>query len=151
MALLRATLTSERPPVIDGQVTEAVLEASESIITHRRRTTSGEGPAWPLHSATSLLLLDPGNPRSVAFQVARLGDALRLAGDSSLVEQSDALAATLGTLDLDALCAGDRAGLAAALDTVASTLRTLSGELGTRHFGRKPPSRVLLGQWGGRA
>ena len=57
-------------------------EASESIITHRRRTTSGEGPAWPLHSATSLLLLDGGNPRSVAFQVARLGEALRLAGDA---------------------------------------------------------------------
>ena len=80
-----------------------MLEASESIITHRRRSTSGEGPAWPLHSATSLLLLDAGNPRSVAFQVARLGDALRLAGDASLVERCDALAATIGVLDPDAL------------------------------------------------
>lgn len=149
LALLRATLTSERPPVIDGQVTEAVLEASESIITHRRRTTSGEGPAWPLHSATSLLLLDPGNPRSVAFQVARLGDALRLAGDTALVGRCDELAALLDTLDLDELCAGDRAALGDALDTVGRTLRGLSGELGARYFGRKPPSRVLLGQWGG--
>ncbi|KRF36383.1 circularly permuted type 2 ATP-grasp protein [Nocardioides sp. Soil805] len=150
LALLRATLTSERPPVIDGQVTEAVLEASESIITHRRRTTSGEGPAWPLHSATSLLLLDPGNPRSVAFQVTRLGEALALAGDPVLVERCEGLVSLLGALDLDEVCAGDRAGLAAALDTVARTLRELSAELGTRYFGRKPPSRVLLGQWGGR-
>ena len=150
LALLRATLTSERPPVIDGQVTEAVLEASESIITHRRRTTSGEGPAWPVHSATSLLLLDGGNPRSVAFQVARLGDALRLAGDATLVDRCDALAALLDTLDLDELCAGDRAALGDALGTVGRALRDLSGELGARYFGRKPPSRVLLGQWGGR-
>lgn len=149
LALLGSTLTTERPPVIDGQVTEAVLEASESIITHRRRTTSGEGPAWPLHSATSLLLLDAGNPRSVAFQVARLGDALRLAGDASLVERCDALAATIGVLDLDELCAGDRASLGGALDAVGRTLRGLSDELGGRYFGRKPPSRVLLGQWGG--
>jgi uncharacterized alpha-E superfamily protein len=149
LALLGSTLTTERPPVIDGQVTEAVLEASESIITHRRRTTSGEGPAWPLHSATSLLLLDAGNPRSVAFQVARLGDALRLTGDASLVERCDALAATIGALDLDELCAGDRAGLGDALDTVGRTLRGLSDDLGARYFGRKPPSRVLLGQWGG--
>ena len=150
VALLRATLISERPPVIDGQVTESVLEASESIITHRRRTTSGEGPAWPLHSATSLLLLDAGNPRSVAFQVARLGDALRLAGDTGLVDRSEELSAVLTSLDLDELCAGDRAGLGEALDTVGGTLRALSGELGSRYFGRKPTSRVLLGQWGGR-
>ena len=42
-----------------------------------------------------------------------------------------------------------RAALGDALDTVGRALRDLSGELGTRYFGRKPPSRVLLGQWGG--
>ena len=93
VALLRATLAVERPPIIDGQVTESVLEVCESILTHRRRTASGEGPAWPIHSATSLLLADTGNPRSVAFQVARLGDALRLAGDDDLLGRTEALGA----------------------------------------------------------
>ncbi|SED39653.1 Uncharacterized conserved protein, circularly permuted ATPgrasp superfamily [Nocardioides exalbidus] len=147
VALLRATLAVERPPVIDGQVTESVLEACESILTHRRRTASGEGPAWPIHSAISLLLVDVGNPRSVAFQVARLGEALRLADDDLLVHRADELGAHLAGLDLVEVCAGDRAGLRTVLGTVEETLRSISTDLTTRHFRRKPTQRVLLGDW----
>ena len=145
VSLLRATLATERPPIIDGTVTEAVLEASESIITHRRRTAADEGPAWPVHSAVSLLLLDLGNPRSVAFQVGRLEEALRMAGDSGVVARVAALGEHLASLDLVALCAGDRSSLHSTLSTVQTTLGGLSAELGLRYFGRKPPQRVLLG------
>ncbi len=147
VALLRATLARERPPVIDGQVTESVLEACESILTHRRRTASGEGPAWPIHSATSLLLVDTGNPRSVAFQVDRLIDALRLAGDDGLVADAASLAASLAALDLVELCAGDRTALLATLADVGDTLHTISSALSVRYFGRKPTQRVLVGDW----
>ncbi|PKH44178.1 Uncharacterized conserved protein, circularly permuted ATPgrasp superfamily [Nocardioides alpinus] len=149
VALLRATLAVERAPITDGQVTESVLEACESILTHRRRTASGEGPAWPIHSATSLLLVDPGNPRSVAFQVARLGKALRLAADDDLVERAEALGASLADLDLVDVCAGDRAELRDVLATVETTLRAISADLTARHFSRKPTQRVLLGDWAG--
>lgn len=147
VSLLRATLALERPPIIDGQVTESVLEACESILTHRRRTASGEGPAWPIHSATSLLLVDTGNPRSVAFQVDRLIGALRLAGDDSLVADAAALAATLAALDLVELCADDRSALLATLADVGDTLRAISSSLSALYFGRKPTQRVLVGDW----
>ncbi len=149
VALLRATLAVERPPIIDGQVTESVLEACESILTHRRRTASGEGPAWPIHSATSLLLVDIANPRSVAFQVARLAEALRIAGDSDLIGRAEALGVSLAGLDLVDLCGGDRAGLRTVLGSVETALRAISVDLSARHFRRKPTQRVLLGDWAG--
>ena len=42
VTLLRATVVHERPPAVDGQVNEAVLDVGESIITHRRRSASGD-------------------------------------------------------------------------------------------------------------
>jgi len=146
-AILRATLATERSPIIDGQVTEAVLEVGESIITHRRRTVSGEGPAWPVHSAVSLLLLDRGNPRSVAFQVDRLAEDLVLVGDEVLVAQAQSLAADLSALDLLTLCAGDRTALAAALVDVGVRLRTVSDDLARRRFSRKTAQHVLPTVW----
>jgi uncharacterized circularly permuted ATP-grasp superfamily protein/uncharacterized alpha-E superfamily protein len=147
VALLQATLTTERSPVIEGQLTEAVLEVGESIITHRRRTVSGEGPPWPVHSAVSLLLLDRGNPRAVAFQVARLADDLVLVGDDVLVAQAQSLLADLAGLDLIALCAGDRAVLRDALADATGRLRTISDDLARRRFSRKPAQHVMPTVW----
>ena len=150
LALLRATLTSERPPVIDGQVTEAVLEASESIITHRRRTTSGRGPGLAAalgHVAAAARRRQPAVGRLPGRPARRGPPAGRRRRPRGAVRRR--WRPSLAALDLDELCAGDRAGLGDALDTVGRTLRDLSDELGARYFGRKPPSRVLLGQWGG--
>jgi uncharacterized circularly permuted ATP-grasp superfamily protein/uncharacterized alpha-E superfamily protein len=146
-ALLGSTLARERSPIIDGQVTEAVLEVGESIITHRRRTVAGEGPPWPVHSAVSLLLLDRGNPRSVAFQVDRLVEDLHLIGDELLVERAAEMAADLARVDLVEVCAGDRSALAALLDTVVGTLRGISDDLARRRFRRKPSQRALPTVW----
>ena len=72
-ALVEAVRTvAEGESILSTEVTEAVLEACDSIITHRRRLASGDGPSWPVHSAIGLLLIDPTNPRSVAFQLDRL-------------------------------------------------------------------------------
>ncbi len=147
VALLAATLVHERPPTTDGQVAEAVLEVGESIITHRRRSASGDGPAWPVHSAISLLLMDPTNPRSVAFQAARLAEDLRVVGDAPMALAADDLATRIHELDLHELTSGDRSGLAELLDGIRDSLRSLSDDLARRHFSRMAPQQVLLTDW----
>src|SRR5208282_1657836 len=47
---------------------EPLLEISDSLMTHRRRYFAGAR----LSSVLELLLLDEGNPRSLAFQLAAL-------------------------------------------------------------------------------
>lgn len=146
LTLLRHTIAQARSPVIDGQVAEAVLTAGESIITHRRRTVTGEGPASPVHSAVTLLLLDPGNPRSVAFQVRRLTEDVRLIGDERLAERADRITATLADLDVERLCAGRRTALAQAVDSLAGEIDALDAAMARAHFSRRPPQRVLRTQ-----
>ena len=51
---------------------ESVLTAAESIITYRFRYRSQA----QLETLLDLLLLDPGNPRSLAYQLDRLTDDL---------------------------------------------------------------------------
>lgn len=147
VALLASTIAHERPPIIDGQLTEAVLEVGESILTHRRRTVAGEGPVWPIHSAVSLLLLDKGNPRSVAFSVDRLVEDLRLVGDDVLAAKAEALADHIARVDLVEACTGDRSGLGEILAEVRATLHAVSDDLTRRRFARKTSQRTLPISW----
>ncbi|GGO88973.1 hypothetical protein GCM10011584_17260 [Nocardioides phosphati] len=147
VALLAATLAQERPPIIDGQLTEAVLEVGESILTHRRRTVAGEGPVWPIHSAVSLLLLDRGNPRSVAFSIDRLAEDLHLVGDEVLAAKAEALAGQVARVDLVEACAGDRTGLAEILGEVRASLFAVSDDLTRRRFARKTSQQTLPINW----
>ncbi|MEI2778010.1 MAG: circularly permuted type 2 ATP-grasp protein [Tetrasphaera sp.] len=147
LELLRHTVCAERPPLVDGQVGEAVLMAGESILTHRRRTASSSGPAAPAVSAVALLLLDDSNPRSVAYQLDRLAAALRLIEDESLAAEAERLRAELAALDREDACAGDRSGLGAALDRQAADLRALAERIGRRHFARKATQHSLPVAW----
>ncbi len=147
VALLRATLVQQRPPTVDGQVSEAVLEVGESIITHRRRTASGDGPAWPVQSAIALLVLDPSNPRSLTFQVARLAVALRVVGDDTVIRAVEELAEWVDAIDLHAATAGDRSALEVALTEADSRLRRIDESLIRRHFSRMAPQRALPTGW----
>lgn len=147
LALMARTVATPRSPVTDGQVTEAVLTAGESIITHRRRMVTGEGPASPVQSAVTLLLLDGGNPRSVAFCLARLAEDLRLLGDQSLATRADALRASIADLDVERLCAGDRGALTSTLARLGDDVRSLAVALTRRHFTRRAPQRPLRTQW----
>ena len=56
---------------VEATLVNAVLVASESVVTHRRRYAG----RVDLASLVELLLLDPGNPRSVAFGLRRLRTA----------------------------------------------------------------------------
>ncbi len=78
-ALLRATLTRSHSSAVDSLVVESVLAASESGVTYRRRYRGRIQIATMLE----LLLLDAGNPRSLAYQVAQARADLRALPDSS--------------------------------------------------------------------
>ncbi len=124
-----------------------MLEVGESVITHRRRSASGDGPAWPVQSALSLLLLDPTNPRSVAFQLARLATDLRVLGDPTLAGEVEEVARALDDVDLHEVTVGDRHALAELLDGIHRRLRSINDGLTRRHFSRMAPQRVLLTDW----
>lgn len=126
VALLRQTVAA--PP--DGEATElvaeAVLRTCESIITHRRRSVAGTGPAEPRESALVLLLQDQTNPRSVAHQLAALADDLRLIGDEALATTAD---------DLRGGLAGPAADDPEAwLEALGLELAGLSARIAARHF-----------------
>lgn len=81
-ALLSAALDEQRDPVTDSLVLESVLIAAESIITYRRRYTARAGVA----TALDLLLTDRENPRSIAYQLDRLGESLdRIPADAERI------------------------------------------------------------------
>jgi uncharacterized circularly permuted ATP-grasp superfamily protein/uncharacterized alpha-E superfamily protein len=69
LRLLRGTLRAGHDTATDSLLLESVLTTAESIITYRRRYRSHAR----LDTVLELLLLDPDNPRSVAFQLERLG------------------------------------------------------------------------------
>jgi uncharacterized circularly permuted ATP-grasp superfamily protein/uncharacterized alpha-E superfamily protein len=72
VALLRATVTDLRESATDSLVLESVLTTAESIITYRRRYRSQA----QLETLLDLLVLDPGNPRSLVFQLDHLAEDL---------------------------------------------------------------------------
>ena len=72
LSLLRATVVEDRGTAADSLVLESVLTAAESIITYRRRYRSHA----QLETVLDLLLLDGGNPRSLAYQLERLTEDL---------------------------------------------------------------------------
>jgi uncharacterized alpha-E superfamily protein len=72
LAFLQATLIQVRDTATDSLMLESVLIATESIITYRRRYRSHA----QLETVLDLLLVDPINPRSLAYQLDRLGEAI---------------------------------------------------------------------------
>ncbi len=126
LALLRASLATGQPAAIDSLVWESVLTSAESIITYRRRYRSRA----QLPTLLDLLLLDDANPRSVAWQLERLVEALRQipghpgAGEVGLVEQAVVEAVTaLRVSDTSRLAQPDAQGQRAELTSFLDHLR----------------------------
>ncbi|AQP43990.1 hypothetical protein RPIT_03475 [Tessaracoccus flavus] len=140
------TLGEDRAAVVEAQLVDAILEFSESLITHRRRSASGEGPRNPAAAAASLLVTDPANPRSAAFQVARLADDLRIAGDEELAAALSGLALT--SADMEVLIEGPRRDFAHFVAAQLKELRAFSDDLVRRHLTRSAPRRAMLAGWG---
>jgi uncharacterized circularly permuted ATP-grasp superfamily protein/uncharacterized alpha-E superfamily protein len=137
-ALLRYTLTTAYPPEAQQLVVESVLIAAESIITHRRRYPARGG----VDTVLELLIIDRGNPRSVAFQLDRLEDDLRhTPAAEHTMGQARKLSHALGERLQSADCSGlveiaaeQRPGLVTFLDEVGEDLRQLYVLIATAHF-----------------
>ncbi|HEY5981428.1 MAG TPA: circularly permuted type 2 ATP-grasp protein [Microlunatus sp.] len=133
LALLQATVCVERPWDTERMVVEAVLTASESIVTFRRRYRGRDR----VEAAVELLVSDIRNPRSVAYQVERILSDLRAIPNASPTARplrlADALSHNLRQVDLAELLgsaegpsAAGRAELGAFLTSLSTQLRDLS-------------------------
>lgn len=142
--LLRNTLAIERPPIVDGQLTEAVLRACDSVITHRRRMAAGLGPATPIGSAVDLLLLDGTNPRSVTYQMDRLGEDLSIVPDVRLATEIREIVTMLRAVDIDEVCQGGRLDLVDLLIALEQRLRSLADDIEATHFVHQAPQRSFV-------
>ncbi|HWF73901.1 MAG TPA: circularly permuted type 2 ATP-grasp protein [Solirubrobacteraceae bacterium] len=154
LSLLRATVTEARGTATDSLVLESVLTAAESIITYRFRYRSQA----QLETLLDLLLLDPGNPRSLAYQLDRLTDdlgALPVASEGRLrLEQRHVLEAStaLRLADLSELVVeredGHRAALDAFLGDVQDRLMLAADAVDRVHFTHLVPVFSLVGPAG---
>ncbi len=127
-ALLRATLGQPRS-VDDRLVVEAVLTASESIVTFRRRYQGRAGT----DAVIELLVIDQHNPRSVAYQLSRVQTDLRAIPSTSPTARPlrllDSLLERVRTADAAELVEtvdGERRGLQSFLAGLQDQLRELA-------------------------
>jgi uncharacterized alpha-E superfamily protein len=146
LALLRVTICQERAPETDAIVLEAVLTAAESIVTFRRRYRTRAG----VEALIELLVIDPFNPRSVAYQLNRIRTDLRALPNTSPTARPlrllDSLAERVRTSDPTALAEADngrRSELHDVLTGLQHQLRTLSDAI-RDHYQQQPPTQRPL-------
>lgn len=142
IALVRETLVPELDVAAASLVLESTLTAAESIITYRRRYRSRA----QLETALELLLHDERNPRSLAYQLARLtGDLAALPSDPGVRLREDQRHVLRARTALSLAGEGDpdRAVLAAMLDELAGELRAAADALDRAHFAHRLPQHAL--------
>jgi uncharacterized alpha-E superfamily protein len=147
--LLRATLTRARPLETERLVTDAVLTASESIVTFRRRYRGRTG----VEAVAELLVTDVYNPRSVAYQLRRMLLDLRAIPSTSPnarpVRLLDRLTEQVRIADLAAFAETEdarRPALDAFLAGLQEQLRSLSGAIRDQYHRALPDPRPLVGE-----
>ena len=147
VALLRVTLTRARPAAVERLVIDAVLTASESILTFRRRYRGRTG----VEAAVELLVTDVYNPRSVAYQLRRMLHDLRSIPNTSPtarpVRLLDSLTEKVRVADLTALgetVDGRRPALDAFLTGLQEQLRALSEAIRDQYQQLPPSPRPLF-------
>jgi uncharacterized alpha-E superfamily protein len=143
LALLRISICQERASDIDAMVLEAVLTAAESIVTFRRRYLARAG----VEAVLELLVIDPYNPRSVAYQLHRIRTDLRALPNTSPTARPlrllDSLAERVRSSDPVVLAEsqdGRRSELHDFLSGLHSQLRALSDAI-RDHYQQQPPTQ----------
>jgi uncharacterized circularly permuted ATP-grasp superfamily protein/uncharacterized alpha-E superfamily protein len=158
LSLLQASVQQARGTATDSLILESVLSAAESIITYRFRYRSQA----QIETVLELLLLDSGNPRSVAYQLQLLTEDLAAlplggAGGGRLplrAEQRLLLEAftELRLADPAQLAAEDQNGSRPELQMLLKHLITLllgaGQEVDATHFVHTTPTFALLGPAG---
>jgi uncharacterized circularly permuted ATP-grasp superfamily protein/uncharacterized alpha-E superfamily protein len=149
-ALVGEALGRSRDRMTEGHLLESVARTTESIVTYRRRYR------WEARTATlvELVVTDPGNPRSLRFQIDRLTDDLahlrasRPTGDppsaTTLVldgarRVQDAVAAELAAVAAD----GRREELVDLVTALRDLLTRASDAIADDYFTRHLPQRVV--------
>ncbi len=150
--LVGSALNTEHSAPVESLIVESVLTAGESIITARRRYRS--------HALTSttidLLFSDGGNPRSLAFQLDRLGESLALLRTDRAAEPTSSALQLLGEAsrlvdDIDSLQlahvddTGHRTGLDRFVTTVRANLSMVSNAVEAESFARFRPQHSMAG------
>ena len=145
-SLLRVTLCQQRSVEAERLVTEAVLAATESIVTFRRRYRGRTG----VEAVVDLLVLDVGNPRSVAYQLQRIRADLRAIPNTSPTARPlrllDGLVERVRIADPVALAEvsdGARPGLDSFIAGIQQQLRALA-EAVRDHYQQQPPTQQPL-------
>jgi uncharacterized circularly permuted ATP-grasp superfamily protein/uncharacterized alpha-E superfamily protein len=146
LALLRVTICRVRAAEADRLVLEAVLTATESIVTFRRRYGTRPG----VEAVLELLVIDPVNPRSVAYQLQRIRTDLRAMPNTSPTSRPlrllDALAERVRIADPVVLAEsenGRRAALEEFLVELQHQLRALSEAIRDQ-YQQQPPTQQPL-------
>lgn len=141
--LLTAGLAERHDAQTTRGVLEAVLLASESVVTYRRRYRGSVRAA----DALDLLLLDRGNPRSLSFALAELRTHLAAmpasTGSTRAERLLDHLETELAGIDVHALATvtrGRREVLVDYLAHVTAQLEQLSDAVRHLHFESGPPA-----------
>lgn len=139
--LLGATTTKRRGIDVDRDVLDAVLVAAESSVTHRRTYRGYVRPGGVLE----LLLLDPANPRSLAFGLAEIAGHLEALPSSTGSTRPERLAADLAeelaetdVATLVAIGGEGRPNLQAFLTAFIAQLGRLANAVADVHFASGP-------------
>ena len=147
LMLLRVTICRERAAETDRLVLEAVLTAAESIVTFRRRYGTRPG----VDAVLELLVIDPVNPRSVAYQLQRIRTDLRALPNTSPTARPlrllDALAERVRIADPVALAEssnGRRVSLEEFVAGLQNQLRALSEAIRDQYQQPPPTQRPLF-------
>jgi uncharacterized circularly permuted ATP-grasp superfamily protein/uncharacterized alpha-E superfamily protein len=136
--LFRAAIRAE---VKTASVLQPVLEIFDSVMTYRRRYLAGV----QLPSVLELLMLDEGNPRSLAFQLEALREhSEHLPIEGALTDKSDeearieSLCLLLREADIEALAQSAETGFHEPLNSLLGDfvvqLGVLSNQLTHRYF-----------------
>lgn len=144
--MLIETLVPVPDPDIAGLTHETLLACCDSLAAYRRRYRSD----IEVEALSSLLITDPSNPRSLAFQAEQLmGDLRRLPG-----EPPDAALQPLGTI-LERILTADlpdlltpvddrRPGLLRWLQDIGACLDEVADAVNLRYFAHVPVQPVAL-------
>tara|TARA_R110000868_G_scaffold274639_6_gene534201 strand:- start:22394 stop:24952 length:2559 start_codon:yes stop_codon:yes gene_type:complete len=147
--LLRFCLSDVREKVVEHLLIEAMLTTQESLITHRRRFRKSQS----IETALELLLLEPTNPRSLAYQVYRIDQFVNRLPRTSKAQHLDeeqrlCLLATTRirvtrAYDLTAVENDKRAELTLFLDDIEQTITALSKSLHHTYFSHTESAQQL--------
>ena len=150
--LVGSALNTEHSAPVESLIVESVLTAGESIITARRRYRS-----HALASTTiDLLFTDGGNPRSLSFQLDRLGESLPLLPTHRAVGPMASALQLLGEvrqwvdgIDSRQLTQVDDTGYRRDLDRFVSTVRaklsSVSNAVEAESFAKFRPQHAMVG------